>query len=195
MVKKYECEIRILIPNIDTFKERLLNLGAKKEFWYEFTDHYFKPEAAKPWDVMLKSIRIREWKSRKRECEVLFTKIKVIDENGVSFKKSVYSEGKIKLFSGSFDLCKKFLADLGFEPWFSVIKKNCEFFVLPEHEFKIAVEYVEGLGWSGEIEADGSDIKRAREKLAQCLDVLGVKGSDITPKPLAKIFADAIGKR
>jgi adenylate cyclase class IV len=190
MTSKFECEVRFLIHNIEEFERRLRSLNARLLFPYEFIDYYFKPKSSNPWDPQMKTLRLREWITPKKESEVLFTRTETVERGGILFKRSVYPDGKVKLMKGSSNVCRKFLSDLGFEEWFRIVKKECKLFEIPKPNFKTVYEYVEGLGWSGELEVGGSDVNEAAKNLKDFLSVLKIRRDDVRFEPLSKIYAE-----
>ncbi len=183
-----------MIPDIKKFKKRLKELNAKLLFSYEFTDYYYKPKNSKPWDPQIQSLRLRKWIiGRKNGSEILFTKDETIRKDGIIFKKSVYPGGKILLFKGSLDRCKRFLNDLGFEEWFKIIKKDCRVFKILEYNFEIVYEYIETLGWTGEIEIECFDLRKVADDLKKILSILKIPKNKISFKSLGRLYAERLG--
>ncbi|NQU07334.1 MAG: CYTH domain-containing protein, partial [Candidatus Abyssubacteria bacterium] len=152
----FECEVRFTIEDIAAFKQRLEELGAELLFPYEFTDHYFRPRGGE-WDLSEKNLRIRHWATPPEPTTVFFVKTEIVTIGDLQFKRALYPQGKVPLFSGSPEECRSLLDDLGFEPWFDVAKKDAAIWEVAKHGFKTVAEFIEGLGWTGELEFEGED--------------------------------------
>jgi len=187
MTQPYECEVRFEINDIEDFQARLERLGAKVILPYEFTDHYYKPPAGY-WNPVEKNIRIRQWIQPEKESIVYFVKLEIISVDGLQFKRSLYPEGKLPLFTGSFDICRKLLDDLGFGFWFSLRKEKACLWEVPQHSFSTAVEYIKGLGWTAELEFEGNDSQKAGSAIRQALSALQVPMQKVTHNPISAIY-------
>jgi adenylate cyclase class IV len=187
MTQPYECEVRFGIDDIKDFQARLEHLGAKIAFPYEFTDHYYKPPAGH-WDPTNKNIRIRQWIQPEKNSIIYFVKLEIISIDGLQFKRSLYPEGKLPLFTGTLDSCRKLLDDLGFEFWFSLRKEKACLWEVPRHDFFTAVEYIEGLGWTAELEFEGQDPQKAASSIRQALNALKIPRQKITHNPISAIY-------
>ena len=191
MTQPYECEVRFKIENIDAFEATLARLGAKIALPYEFTDHYYKPPG-KPWDPIEKTLRIREWVEPKRPTTIYFVKLEIMTIQDLSFKRSLYPEGKHPLFPGPADVCRMLLNDLGFEFWFALRKEKARLWEIPDHHFFTAVEYIQGLGWTAELEFEGKDPQTAAPAIKKALDLLKVPPHLVTHKPISAIYLENI---
>jgi adenylate cyclase class IV len=187
MTQPYECEVRFGIEDIEDFQARLGRLGARIAFPYEFTDHYYKPPAGN-WDPVEKNLRIRQWIQPEKESTIYFVKLEIISIEGLQFKRSFYPEGKLPLFTGSLNTCRALLDDLGFEFWFSLRKEKARLWEVPRHGFFTAVEYIEGLGWTAEIEFEGNDPQKAGSAIRQALDALKIPRQNVTHHPISAIY-------
>ena len=187
MTQPYECEVRFGIEDIEDFQARLGRLGARITFPYEFTDHYYRPPAGN-WDPVEKNIRIRQWIQPEKESTIYFVKLEIISIKGLQFKRSLYPEGKLPLFTGSVEMCRTLLDDLGFEFWFSLRKEKACLWEVPRHGFFTAVEYIEGLGWTAEIEFEGNDPQKAGSAIRQALDALKIPRQNVTHHPISTIY-------
>ena len=187
MTQPYECEVRFGIDDIEDFQARLDRLGAKIAFPYEFTDHYYKPPAGN-WDPVEKNIRIRQWVQPQKESTIYFVKLEIVTIEGLQFKRSLYPEGKLPLFTGPLDTCRALLDDLGFEFWFSLRKEKARLWEVPRHGFFTAVEYIEGLGWTAELEFEGNDPQKAGSAIRQALKVLKIPRRKVTHNPISTIY-------
>ena len=187
MTQPYECEVRFGIEDIEDFQARLDCLGARIVLPYEFTDHYYKPPAGH-WDPTEKNIRIRQWIKPKKESIILIIKLEIISIDGLQFKRSLYPEGKLPLFTGKLDICRTLLDDLGFELWFSLKKEKACLWEVPQHGFCTAVEYIEGLGWTAELEFEGNDPKKASSAIQQALNVLKIPRQKVSHNPISAIY-------
>ena len=187
MTQPYECEVRFGIDDIEEFQARLGRLGAKIAFPYEFTDHYYKPPGGN-WDPVEKNIRIRQWIHPEKESTVYFVKLEIISIEGLRFKRSLYPEGKLPLFTSPLDTCRALLDDLGFEFWFSLRKEKACLWEVPRHGFFTAVEYIEGLGWTAELEFEGNDPQKAGSAIRQALNTLEIPWQKVTHNPISAIY-------
>ena len=187
MTQPFECEVRFGIDDIEDFEARLGRLGAKISFPYEFVDHYYRPPAA-TWDPIEKNIRIRQWIRPQKESTVYFVKLEIVSIGNLKFKRSLYPEGKLPLFTGPLDTCRALLDDLGFEFWFSLRKEKARLWEVPRHGFFTAVEYIEGLGWTAEIEFEGEDPQKAASAIRQALDVLNIPRQKVSHNPISTIY-------
>lgn len=189
MASLFECEVRFNIKDIKLFKKRLKQLGARLIYKYEFTDYYFKPKKEK-WNPIEKILRIREWNFPKNPTTIYFVKNEIISMGDIKFKRAVYPQGKVPLFAGDLGLCKSLLNDLGFELWFVLKKKKCKFWSLPKHNFETVTEYIDGLGWSGELEFEGKNIAKAKIQIEKALSILEIPKNLVSFKPISAIFAE-----
>jgi len=187
MTQSYECEVRFIIDDIEKFQARLVHLGARIALPYEFTDHYYKPLAGH-WDPIDKNIRIRQWIKPQKESTIYFVKLEIISIGELQFKRSLFPEGKLSLFTGPLDTCRKLLDDLGFEFWFSLRKEKACLWEVPGHGFFTAVEYIEGLGWTAELEFEGQDPEKAASAIRQALDALRIPRQKVTHNPISAIY-------
>lgn len=187
MTQPYECEVRFGIDNIEDFEARLGCLGAKIALPYEFTDHYYKPSAGY-WDPVEKNIRIRQWIKPEKDSTIYIVKLEIISIDGLQFKCSLYPEGKLPLFTGTLDMCRNLLDDLGFEFWFSLRKEKARLWEVPRHGFFTAVEYIEGPGWTAELEFEGQDPQKAASSIRQALDALQIPMQKVTYNPISAVY-------
>ncbi|TSA56148.1 MAG: CYTH domain-containing protein [Planctomycetaceae bacterium] len=187
MTQPFECEVRFGIDDIEDFQAKLGCLGAKIAFPYEFTDHYYKPPAGN-WDPVEKNIRIRQWIQPQKESTIYFVKLEIVTTEGLQFKRSLYPEGKLPLFTGTVEMCRALLDDLGFEFWFSLSKEKACLWEVARHGFFTAVEYIEGLGWTAELEFEGNDPHKAGSAIRQALKVLKIPRQKVTHNPISAIY-------
>jgi adenylate cyclase class IV len=186
MTQPYECEVRFKIEDIEAFETTLARLGAKIALPYEFTDHYYKP-AGTPWDPIEKSLRIREWVDPQTPTTVYFVKLEIMTIDGLQFKRSLYHEGKLPLFSGPLESCRELLGDLGFEFWFALRKEKARLWEIPNHHFFTAVEYIEGIGWTAELEFEGQNPQIAAPAIKKALYLLKIPQHLVSHKPISAI--------
>jgi adenylate cyclase class IV len=187
MTQPYECEVRFVIEDIEDFQARLGRLGARIAFPYEFTDHYYKPPAGN-WNPIEKNIRIRQWVQPQKESTIYFVKLEIISIGELQFKRSLFPEGKLPLFTGPLDTCRTLLDDLGFEFWFSLRKQKARLWEVPRLGFSTAVEYVEGLGWTAELEFEGKNLEKAGSAIRQALKALKIPRQKISHNPISAIY-------
>jgi hypothetical protein len=120
-------------------------------------------------------------------------KTEIVTIGELQFKRALYPEGKVPMYSGSMDACCSLLGDLGFEPWFDVVKQHCALWELPQHGFKTPVEFIEGVGWTGELEFEGENPQEAKENIERALQVMDIPPETVTFKPISEIFAEKMG--
>ncbi|MBN2594994.1 MAG: CYTH domain-containing protein [Sedimentisphaerales bacterium] len=199
MTQPYECEIRFEIDDIKDFEARLDRLGARIALPYEFTDHYYKLPAGN-WDPVKKNIRIRQWIQPQKDTTIYIVKLEIISIDGLQFKRSLYPEGKLPLFTGPHDMCRTLLDDLGFEFWFSLRKENACLWEVPRYaaqavpcgSFFTAVEYIKGLGWTAELEFEGNDPQKAGSAIRQALSALQIPMQKVTHNPISAVYLQNI---
>lgn len=190
----FESEIRFFIDNIDAFTTHLLSLGATKYYEYEFIDHYHTPAFGQEgWDSFEKNIRIREWIRPTTQSEILLARNECVSIDGYQFKRSVYESGKVTLFSGSHDEAINIITDLGFTPWVAIHKKHSHCWELPDGS-DVIVEYIDGLGWIGELELDGSEANHTHGTAKKLFDTLHVPEDKQTPDTTLSLYLQATKK-
>ena len=192
MASPFECEVRYEIEDIGALEERLGELEARVIVPYEFTDHYFKPVGG-AWNLAERNLRIREWKTPARPTTIFFVKTEIVSIGDIRFKRALYSDGKVPLYSAEYDICRSLLGDMGFEPWFDVAKTNSTLWEIPKHDFITAVEFIEGLNWIGELEFEGEDPERAGRRIEEALGILGIPADRVSHKPISQIYAEEMG--
>lgn len=192
MASEYECEVRFVIEDIKQFHKKLKMIGARRIRTYAFTDHFFQNGALRknPEETLL---RIRQWYTPRKQAEVIFVGNEIIDAGDIAFKRSVYREGKLILFRGALGDCRDLLESLGFEPWFSVRKRRCKLWSVPKYGFKVVEEWIDGYGWSGELETGGRSLQKARAYLENALKVLEIPRANVSYKPIAILYAEKRG--
>jgi len=182
-----------MISDIDEFKKKLKDLKAKVIFDYEFTDHYYVNNLKTPWDLSKKNLRLRIWRKPKVKYRILFTVLELVDVDGLKFKRSLFKEGKLCLYEGKLEDCKKLLDYLGFKKWFSIEKKNCTLYEIPNYNFKTIHEFIPNLGWTGELEVKGDNLKEAGRILKREIELLGLDKVEVTSEPISLIYAKKNG--
>jgi len=192
MAHPFECEVRYSIPNIQDFEKKLENLGGRVIYPYEFTDFYYRP-AAGNWDPTHKNLRIREWKQPANPTTIYFTANEVVSTGEMQFKRAIYKEGKVPLYTGDLETCMFLLSDLGFVQWLTVEKKNAKLWELPQQGFNTAIEYIDVLGWVGELEFEGTNVEEAEQQLHRSLKTLAIPNQSVTYKPISAIVAEKRG--
>lgn len=138
-------------------------------------------------------MRIREWKTPKNPTKIFFVKNEIVPIEGIQFKRAVYPEGKVSLYKGDLNACKSLLRYLGFEEWFVIEKKKSKLWELPEHGFRTVTEYIDGLGWTGELEFGGEKPELAKENIERASVLLGIPKEDLSFKTISAIVAEKRG--
>ena len=189
MSSLFECEVRFIIEDIVAFEKRLNEIGAILKYPYGFTDHYFRP-INEVWNPVEKNLRIREWHYPEHPTTIYFVKNEILSIDGLQFKRSLYHHGKVPLLSDDLEICTALLHDMGFEAWFILRKENAKIWGVPQYEFNTIAEYINGLGWSGELEFEGEDPHKARTQFEHALNILHIPISKVNFKPISVIFAE-----
>lgn len=187
--KPFETEVRFVIDDVKAFRNRVSDLDAKLLREYSFTDYYYVPKQ-ETWDIQQKSIRIREWRQPELATAVWFTQQEVTEYKGVSFKRSEYEEGKVRLFEGELPKLHRILGDLGFKPSYTIDKKHGWVWEVHEHNLEFCLEEVADFGWTGEIELDGTDFDAILTSIAQHQELLGLRAEQLSGKPLAALVEE-----
>jgi len=187
----FECEVRFLISDIAAFRARLEALGAVNDVQYAFTDHYFRPREWS-WDPRTRALRIREWREPARESELLLTCNEVVRVDRLACKRSLFPEGKLCLHRGAREDCERICDALGFAWWLDVVKSDCGICDVPGLGQAI-YERVEGLGWTSEVEVEGSDPAAAVARIEWKLASLGVPPDAVTDEPMVVLVAERLG--
>jgi adenylate cyclase class IV len=194
--EKYESEIRVPIPDVKQFLNKLASIKAEKTLEYLFHDHCYKPvgASAQDWDPARKIMRIRQWKYPTAYSQILYTKTQTVDLMGIQFKRTAYPQGKIELFRGPKRIAEQLLKDWNFEYWFTVIKSNCAMYKIFEpFPFTIALERINGIGYLLEIEIRGEGHVAVAKKICMALEKLGVPKDSVTSKSTPKLVAEKLG--
>lgn len=188
-IKPFEAEVRFLLDDVSAIKAKIEehNLSCIRE--YAFADHYFTPTDT-DWNPMEKTIRIRVWDDPALPTAVWLTKEEVIDQDGVQCKRSLYPEGKRKLFEGELEACKQVLADLGFKPLFTITKIQGSVWQDANQSIEFCIEETDLLGWTGEIEAVGTDLKVLEKTIARHQQFLGLRDEQLTYKSVAALVLE-----
>ena len=189
MAHTFECEVRFKIENITDFEARLNQLGGNIAYAYEFIDYYYKP-VGKKWNPVEKNLRIRDWISPQHQTTVYFDKLQIISIDGLQFKRSMYPEGKLPVFRNELAICKSLLEDIGFEFWFSIRKEKACLWEIPKRNFCTAIEYIESLGWIGELEFEGTKPQKAKLAIENALKALNIPKKLVTHKPISAIYLE-----
>lgn len=185
---KFEAEVRIIIEDIDSFMNHIQSLGATKRFDYSFTDTYYQ-QPGQAWDPNVQGMRLRVWHQPDDGTFVYYTKNDIINDEGLAFKRSVYPDGKVKLYEGSKDDCHTLLTDLGFEPLVSIYKEKAAVWKL--NDYDIVTEYIKELGWTAELEFNGEDPKAVKAALTAQLAELNIDMSAVRSDTVLSLFLQA----
>lgn len=189
MASLFECEVRFSIEDIAAFETRLTELEVQLGYYYEFQDHYFRP-LNDTWNPVEKNLRIREWAFPEHPTTIYFVRNEILTIDGLQFKRALYHHGKVPLLSDDPDVCTALLKDLGFEPWFVLKKQKATFWEIPQYGFNTVTEYIDGVGWSGELEFEGNDPGNARVRFENALKLLQIPIKHVSFKPISVIFAE-----
>lgn len=182
----YECEVRVQLSDVNSFRRKLTQLEGRVVQAYAFADHYYRPRQAY-WPLGTQSLRIREHHQPAQPCEVLLSAVEVRTSGGLRFKRSRFIEGKVRLYAGTISACKGIVDRLGFTPWVTVRKREGAIYEVP-HLGTLAVEDVAEVGWMSELETDGTDPDRAGRVLRAQLEALGLDPQLITPDPVVVLI-------
>lgn len=191
MTAPFECEVRVRLDDIEAFHRRLADLGAMVSKAYAFTDHYYRPASPAGWDPGTRAVRIREHVAPEAVSELLLTHVEMSSANGLRFKRSLFREGKLRLYRGSLADCRSVLESLGFVPWISVRKRDGRLFEIPGLG-SLVTEHVEGVGWMCEIEEEGADTGQAAARIRAKLERLGIALDQVAAEPVAALIAASL---
>jgi hypothetical protein len=67
-------------------------------------------------------------------------------------------------------------------------KEKARLWEVPRHGFFTAVEYIEGLGWTAELEFEGNDPHKAGVAIRQALKALKIPRQKVTHNPISTIY-------
>jgi adenylate cyclase class IV len=186
----FECEVRFLIPDIAAFRARLASLGAHGCERYALTDRYFRPELGE-WEARTHALRVREWCEPLRPSELLLTHVETVRAGGLTCKRSLLPQGKLRLHEGSSAECADVCEALGFVLWLEVVKTDCAICDVPGLG-KASYEHVAPLGWTSEIEVEGPDPAAAIARIRAALAALAVPLASATDLPMAVLVAERL---
>ncbi len=187
MTAPFECEVRFLIDDIHAFRQRIAALGGRARFEYAFTDHYFRPGGGAS-DPRARALRIREHHRPAQPCEILLTWIDLVQVSGMSFKRSRFPEGKVRLYTGTLEECRAVMGGLGYESWLVVHKTAGALYEIPGLG-ELVAEQVDGVGWMCEVEVAGEDPAAAARAIRRKLEALAVPPETVMSEPLAAVVA------
>ncbi|MDR5710457.1 MAG: CYTH domain-containing protein [Armatimonadota bacterium] len=187
---RFEIEVRFPVPDPQALALQAGQLGAVTVLRYAFTDQIYRPRVG-PWDLFTRTLRLRAHREPEEAWEVLFSRVEVVHKGSLGLKRSVFPGGKVRLYAGSREACERLLEELGFVPWFEVAKSGGTKWSF-RNGVGLALEHVEGLGWMGELEAEGA-VDEAIERVHGLLERLAVPPESVTPLPLPVLVARARG--
>jgi adenylate cyclase class IV len=186
----YEAEVRVPVARIDALRSRLAELGAHIREVYAFTDDYYRlesgPSRVEDHGGDTASLRVREYDAER--AEVLFARVSLVSEAGLTFKRSALANGKLTLMRGGADECRALVDSLGFVPWLRVRKRRGEIIEIPSVG-TVALEDIEHHGWWLEIEVEGADPAQASAALLARLDALRIDRAQASGLPLAALLS------
>lgn len=188
-LKPYEAEVRFLIDDVGKIR-RIIDqhqLNCIRE--YAFVDHYFQP-IFQDWNPSTQTIRIREWSQPRLETAIWLTKEEVIIEDDIACKRSLYLEGKRKLFTGSILECREVLGDIACKPWFTIVKNRGSVWQSDDTQIEFCIEETDLLGWTGEIEVEGTHIGLIQETITRHQELLELSDDQLTYKSIAALVAE-----
>lgn len=187
MTAPYECEVRFLIEDIESFHGRLAKMGARAMLDYAFTDYYYRPRGI-PWDTRTRALRIREHHVPVQPCEILLTWIEMTQMDGITFKRSRFPEGKVRLYEGTIADCRAVLDGLALDAWLTVRKHGGTLFEIPGLG-ELVTELVDSVGWMCEVEVEGANAAQAARTIKERLRALEVPLDAVISDPIAAIVA------
>ena len=186
MPAPFETEVNFAVKDIGAFQKMLRKLGGRIIRRYKYTDYYYVPTAVR-WNPSVQSLRIRDLPKGLDKPAIYFSKIEIKRLPGIILKRSVFHDGKLLLFCGPMRACRQILSDMGFKQWISISKKNGQVWLVKG--FEVTLDYIPGMGWMGELEADGSSISKAKTQIAYEIRLLGIK--KYTYKPMVVLFTES----
>ncbi|NCS97442.1 MAG: hypothetical protein GW762_02540 [Candidatus Pacebacteria bacterium] len=188
MKNAYECEVRLLNYDFDSLLAKIKALGGEKKLEYDFDDYYFEPKNS-TWNTS-KNIRVRQWLKPNRPTAIYFSKNTTETIDCIAFKKSVYADGKIKLFEGDLKTCFSILDDLEYIKTITLEKRNGQVWNLPNLNFEIILEHVSDFGWSGELEVSGLEQKKTKQEIERIVQLLELTQEQISFKSMSELFLE-----
>ena len=188
MKNAYECEVRLLNYDFDSLLAKIKALGGEKKLEYDFDDYYFEPKNS-TWNTS-KNIRVRQWLKPNRPTAIYFSKNTTETIDCIAFKKSVYADGKIKLFEGVLKTCFSILDDLEYIKTITLEKRNGQVWNLPNLNFEIILEHVSDFGWSGELEVSGLEQKKTKQEIERIVQLLELTQEQISFKSMSELFLE-----
>ncbi len=191
--KLFEVEVRFSIPDIQHFRQIVVDLGCELIKEYSFTDHYYKPISGK-WNSLERTVRIREWRTPIKPTVIYLAREEVKSVGDFSFKRSLYPEGKRVLFSGNVDVCREVLQDLGFQLAYSITKKQGWVWKNAQFDLEFCAEESDVLGWSGEMEIEGLDVDYIHERIKRHKKFLHLTDDQLSYKPMAVLLEEKLAK-
>ncbi len=189
--KPFEVEVRFTIPDITHFKQVVSDLGCELVTEYAFTDHYYKPIKGE-WNSLEKTIRIREWRKPSKSTVIYLAKEEIKESGSYFFKRSAYTEGKLSVLSGSIETCRTVLSDLGFQHAYSIEKKQGWVWKNSRYDLEFCAEETDLLGWSGEMEIDGTDFSYIEERIERHKHHLQLTDDQLSYKPMAVMIEERL---
>lgn len=187
--------MRVPVPRIEALRARLADVGARVRGTYAFTDEYYQPETGR-WLPEQQTLRVREFAGG--AAEVLFSRVALVTEGGVTFKRSALADGKLTLMRGTAAAGRALMSDLGFAPWLRIRKLRGEIIEIPSVG-TVALEDIDRHGWWLEVEVEGTDPAQAAAELRLRLDALDIDPGQASPLPIAALLspdhAPAAGRR
>lgn len=192
--KPFETEVRFSIPDIKAFLQIVdsLDLNLIKE--YACIDYYFQPVVGH-WNSLEKTVRIRVWEKSDLPTAIYMTKDEIRHDGDFSFKRSLYPEGKKIIFKGEQKDCQLVLNDLGFKEAYSVQKRQGYVWQSLQQELEFCAEETDLLGWTGEMEIDGSDLEYIKQRIDRHKKILNLKDDQLSYKPMAVMIEEMLGRK
>ncbi|NVM54270.1 MAG: hypothetical protein HWN66_11260 [Candidatus Helarchaeota archaeon] len=192
MKKKFESEIRILIDDMGEFLKKMESFNSKVIYYYKFNDHIYLPKnPSSNWDPNRKTMRIREHLLPDKVSRILFTENDIISGKTFQFKQSKFPEGKIELYKGDKKSAEILLLSWDFQPHFTIKKTSGKLFeILRPLKFIVALEQIDQLGYSAEIELWGEDLTKIENTFLEIISLLDIPMENVTSNTLPYIVAE-----
>lgn len=188
--KPFESEVRFSVADIGAFRQRVAAINPVLVREYSFTDFYYKPVTGE-WNSLEKSLRIRQYRMPDKPTTVYFSRNEIYRAGPYTFKRSVYEQGKLTLYTGDIAVCRGILTDLGFAPAYAIDKRAGWIWKVPDKRLEFCVEDTDALGWTGEMELEGTDPSTVADGVKRHQQWLGIPDGALSYKPVAVQLEEA----
>ena len=188
-----ECEIRWKVKRLGLFQSRLKKAGGELKGTYQAADFYYQPQVGDFWHPDEKWIKVREWISPEGAGTVSMSRGEVVEWKKNHYTKHIPPFRKARLYEGDLKDCKAVVDQLGFEPWLHVEIKDGRLWYFPKGKFYLAMEKIEGQGWTGRMNFVGRSPKSIDGIIRRRLKKIHVARRRVRIKQLITMVAEKEG--